>query len=276
MFGMISRRIFLSATAALTGAPVVQAQDMTAVQVAINEGVTYKLAAPATDRFSDVAADLQKLLKRPVQIRRVDSYKDLALGLKEKRYDLAWVHPAHHAILAQLQSGYRLLALTRGFTEYRAAFLINANSTLETLADLKGKRVGAPDEDSITAVMARAALRDVMDKLPQMTYVRYQDAVPFMVENTLVHSGVSASAAVVRAWLEKGGRVLNRTRAVPIKQWICADRMVPQAAELSAYLLGLDPANPDGARRLTALNVGGFIAGDQALMTELGKWLRLV
>jgi phosphonate transport system substrate-binding protein len=270
-------RIRQLATALLTllAASAGWAQDAPLV-FAVNEGVTYRVNPMATvDRFKDVSDDLSKLLKRPVQIKPVADYKELAAGLADKRYDLAWVHPAHHSIKA-LSGGYRLVALTKGFTEYRATFMVRGDSPLKTLADLKDKKIGAPDEDSITSVMMRAALRDAVGSQPlQTTYVRLQDAVPFMVENNFVVTGVSASRAVVKNWQDKGGKVLFTSKPVPIKHLIASAQLPEgQRSQIAAYFLGLDQT-ADGKKRLEALNVPGFVAGDQAELVGLGKWLGL-
>ncbi len=242
---------------------------------AVNEGVTYRVNPMATvERFKDISDDLSKLLKRPVQVKAVTDYKELSAGLIEKRYDLAWVHPAHHSIRALSGGDYQLIALTKGFTEYRASFMVRGDTTLKTPADLKDRKVGAPDEDSITSVMMRAVLRDAFGPQPlPTTYVRLQDAVPFMVENNFVVAGVSASRAVVKGWQEKGGKVLFTSKPVPIKHLIANSKLTEaQRVQISAYFIGLDQS-ADGKKRLEGLNVQGFVPGDQAALLDLGKWL---
>lgn len=238
---------------------------------AVNEGVTYRVNPGATsDRFKDLADDLSKLLKRPVKIQPVTDYKELAAGLGEQRYDMAYVHPAHHAIRAIAKSDYKLVAVTKGFTEYRASFLVPANSTAKSVTELK--KIGAPDEDSITSVLMRATLKEA-GASPEISYVRMQEAVPFMVENNLVSSGVTASRSVVKDWQDKGGKVLFSSKPVPIKQLIASAKLPEaQRAQLAAYFTGLE-SSPDGKKRLESLNVGGFQEYDQNLLAGLGKWL---
>jgi phosphonate transport system substrate-binding protein len=242
---------------------------------AVNEGVTYRVNPGATvERFRDVSDDLSKLLRRPVKVQPVTDYKELAAGLAEQRYDIAWVHPAHHAIRAMAKNGYNLIALTKGFTEYRASFMVRADSPLKTMADLKGRRLGAPDEDSITSVIMRATVRDALGPQPlETTYVRLQDAVPFMVEHGMVAAGVSASRAVVKDWQDKGGKVLATSKPVPIKQLIASSKLTEaQRAQLTSYFVGLDQS-PEGKKRLEGLNVPGFVEFDQNALVGIGKWL---
>ena len=258
--------VFAAGQACAQGAPLV---------FAVNEGVTYRVNPGATvERFRELAEDLAKVLKRPVKVQPVTDYKELAAGLAEQRYDIAYVHPAHHSIRAMAKSGYKLVVVTKGFTEYRASFMTRGDSTMKTLAELKGHKVGAPDEDSITSVIMRATLRDALGPQPlETTYVKLQEAVPFMIENKFVTAGVSASRAVVKAWQDKGGKVLATSKPVPIKHLIASSKVSDaQRAQLEAYFLRLDP-RVEGKKRLEGLNVPGFVEFDQAALLDIGKWL---
>lgn len=242
---------------------------------AVNEGVTYGVNPVATVvRFKDLSEDLTKLLKRPVKVQPVTDYKELAAGLAEQRYDIAYVHPAHHSIRALAKGSYSLVALTKGFTEYRASFMVRSDSPMKTLADLKGHKLGAPDEDSITSVIMRATLRDAAGPQPLDTnYVKMQEAVPFMVEHGMVAAGVTASKTVVKDWQDKGGKILGTSKPVPIKHLIASTKLSEsQRAQLTAYFAGLEQS-ADGKKRLEALNVPGFLEFDQATLLGIGKWL---
>ncbi|MBK0394798.1 phosphate/phosphite/phosphonate ABC transporter substrate-binding protein [Ramlibacter algicola] len=243
---------------------------------AVNEGVTYATSTkPLAERFHDVQEDLQKLLKRPVRVVGVPDYKQLVAGLGAQQFDIAWVHPAHHAIRALKGGGYHLVGLTKGYTEYRASFLVAGTNTLKSVTDLRAARVGAPDEDSVTSVIARATLREALGgQLPQITYVRYQDAVPFMVEHGMADSGVTASGAVVKSWQDKGGKVLARSKPVPIKQLLASSKAVngTQLAQLRSYFAGL-ATTESGKKRLEPLGVQGFEEFDEQVLAGIGGWL---
>jgi phosphonate transport system substrate-binding protein len=246
---------------------------------AVNEGVTYKV--PNTEiraKYAAIAADLTRLLKQPVVIEPIADYPTLRKGLTDKTYDLAMVHPAHVSINAIKNSGYQLLVVTKGFENYRANFLVNATSKLKTLADLKGSKIGAPDEDSITAWMTRAAIRDALGaqaKQVSYAYTRYQDAVPFFVENNLTPSGATAAGAVIKAWTTKGGKVLFQSKAVPIKHIIASPKVSAEQVQIVRnYLLALDSTD-EGKAKLSATKYAGFAAYDDAQMMAIGTWLGL-
>jgi phosphonate transport system substrate-binding protein len=249
-----------------------------ALTFAINEGVTYRVPAEQiAARYAAIAADLSRILKQPVNIEPVGDYPTLRQRLAARAYDLAMVHPAHVSILAIKNSGYRLLAVTKGYQGYSANFLVNADSPLKTLADIKGLRLGAPDEDSITSWMVRASLRDALgDARPvTYTYTRYQDAVPFFVENKLTHAGATASGSVIKAWEAKGGKVLFKSRPVPIKHLIAGPSLnAEQIAQVREYLLTLDETD-EGKKKLEATKYSGFAAYDEAALLAIGVWLGL-
>jgi ABC-type phosphate/phosphonate transport system substrate-binding protein len=247
-----------------------------ALVFAINEGVSYKVPLEEIrGRFAGIAADLGKLLKQPVTIEPIGEYNTLRKGLADKHYDLAMVHPAHISIGAIQQSGYKLVAVTKGFQQYSAQFLVKGDSALKTIADVKEERIGAPDEDSITAVMMRAMLRDAgMDpRKMSITYTRYQEAVPFFVDNGLTKTGVTASAGVVKAWTAKGGKILVRSRPVPIKHIIASPNLSPdQVEKVREYLLGLDSSD-DGKKKLEPTKYSGFDKFEESALVGIGKWL---
>lgn len=269
-------RQLVGALMLLVAAGQAWAQDRPLV-FAVNEGTTYRVNPGATvERFKELSEDLGKLLKQPVKVQAVSDYKELAAGLAEQRYDLAYVHPAHHSIRALAKGSYSLVVVTKGFTEYRASFMVKGDSPLKTLADLKGRKIGAPDEDSITSVIMRATLRDAFGPQPlETTYVKLQDAVPFMVDNNFVAAGVSASKGVVKSWQDKGGKVLATSKPVPIKHLIASNKMTDaQRAQIAAYFISLEQ-NPEGKKRLEALNVPGFETYDQKALVAMGPWLGL-
>lgn len=258
--------------------PLLALQPAQALVLAVNEGVTYRVSNDEIKaRYAPIAADLARLLGQTVTVDPVSHYPTLSQGLTDKAYDIALVHPAHHSIRAIRYSGYQLLAVAKGYENYRAAFLVRADSPLKALAELKGQRLGAPDEDSITAWMVRATLRDAIGdaQTVKVTYTRYQDAVPFFLENKLTHAGATAAGAVIKDWQGKGGKVIAQSKPVPIKHIIAGPGLsAEQRAAVRRYFIDLD-SNDEGRKKLEPTKLKGFTAYDQATMLELGRWLGL-
>ena len=249
-----------------------------ALTFAVNEGVTYRVPLEEVrGRYAVIAADLSKILKQPVTIEPIGDYNQLRRGLQARTYDLAMIHPAHVSIQAIKDSGYKLVVVTKGFQKYTASFLVAADSPLTSLADLRGRKLGAPDEDSITSWMVRATLRDAKVEPAQIriTYTRYQDAVPFFVENRLTDSGATAANALVKAWQGKGGKILAQSKPVPIKHILASPNLgAADVEKVRDYLTGLDGSD-EGRKKLEPTKYSGFERFDEAKMLEIGAWLGL-
>ena len=243
----------------------------------INEGVTYRIAASEVrERYREIADDLTKLLKRPVRIEYMDEYVQMGKDLEAARYDLAYVHPAHYAIRAIDKAHYRLVAVTKGYTDYRASFLVKSDATYASLTDPRIQQVGMPDADSITAWIVRATLRDALGpkaKTLRLRYTRYQDAVPFMVDYGFAEVGATAASAVIKEHTDKGGKILLKSKPVPIKELIASPNLPAQdLAHIQQYFLTLETTD-EGQRRLAKLGYKGFATFDERQLVELGRWL---
>lgn len=247
------------------------------VLVAVNEGVTYQEGGPASERYKPLLQLLSKELKQPVKLQAVDKYATLEKGLAEGKYDLAFIHPAHIGLLAVKKDGYEGLVTAKGYTDYRARVLVPKNSPLKSMEDLRGKKIGVPSLESITTVMFTANLRALKIPQPEKSYTatRYQDAVPFMIDNGFVDAGVTASNAVVQAWTAKGGRVLGETKPVPIKQFIASKKMSEADREKVKKLLLELSDSEAGKAALQKIGMTGFLPWNDASMKEAATRLGL-
>jgi ABC-type phosphate/phosphonate transport system substrate-binding protein len=246
------------------------------ITLAVNEGVTYYVTpSEIREKYKELSELLGKQLKTTVRVVPVDQYPVLRKGLDEQQYELAFVHPAHHSLMSMRDGKYRLVVLTKGYTDYKARFFVMKDAPFKQPGDMKGKRFGMPDPDSITAVITRATLRDlgIDTAKAEIRTTRYQDAVPFFVENGFSDVGVTGSGAVVKQWQEKGGAVLLESKGVPIKHMIASTKMSDADVEkVRAVMLGLDKSET-GQKILAKLGYKGYEAGDPQQLAALTKWL---
>ena len=99
--------------------------------------------------------------------------------------------------------------------------------------------------------LTASGAREPTPSVVRVVTTQYQDAVPFYLENGFAQAGATASTAVVKGWTDKGGKVLYRSRPVPIKQ-IIASSKVPadeQQRIRSALLTLREASRPRCARR---------------------------
>lgn len=259
------------------------AQDLV---FAVTEGVTYQ-ATPKEirDKFAPLAEVLAKATGRRVRTVLVPAYNDARAGLAKQEFDVAFLHPAH-VPMAEIKAGrYKAVAWTQGFTEYTASVLIPGTTPLKSMQDLNGRTLVTPDPDSITAVMVRAMFRGekltaTADREPPANAVRvittrYQDAVPFYIENGFAQAGVTAANSVVKAWTDKGGKVLVKSRPVPIKQFIVSTKLpADDQQRIREALLTLRDSKP-GRDALETVGYRGFIAPNPELEAATIAWLGL-
>jgi phosphonate transport system substrate-binding protein len=251
---------------------------------AVTEGVTYQ-ATPKEirDKFAPLAEYLGRAVGRHVRIVLVPAYDDLRAGAAKQEFDLAFVHPAHVS-MAEIKAGrYKSIAWTTGYTEYTASLLVKADRPFKALDDLKGRTIVTPDPDSITAAMVRAMFRT--EKVPLSTAkeispaaakvitTRYQDAVPFYLEYGFAEVGVTAANAVVKSWTEKGGKVMLKSRPVPIKQFIVSTKLPPDEQQrLREALVNIKESKP-GREALEAVGYKGFVAPNPEFEGSTIAWL---
>jgi ABC-type phosphate/phosphonate transport system substrate-binding protein len=222
------------------------------------------------ERYKPLAELLSKELNKPVKIRSIEKYAELEKDLTEERVDLAFIHPAHIGLRAIAHGNYFGLCSAKGFTDYRARVLVAKDSPLKTLQDLKGKKIGVPSMESITTTMFIASLRQMNITQPEKSFTatRYQDAVPFMVENGFVDAGVTGSSAVEASWKSKGGRVLGETKPIPIKQFLASQKInSADRLKIQNLLISL-PDNKAGKAALAKIGMTGFVPWNAEVMKE--------
>lgn len=267
-------KLFLTIIAAAGVMNAAIAQEIT---LAINEGVTYQDGEPIRERYKPIVELLSKELKRPIKILSIDKYAEFEKGLSEEQYELVFIHPAHIGLRAVKNGRYEGLATAKGFTDYRARVMVKRDSPLQEIADLRGKKLGVPALESITTVMFTAHLRDLGFLTPEKFYkaTRYQDAVPFMIENDFVDAGVTGSAAVAKAWIAKGGRIIGEAKPVPIKQFLVSKKLSDaERAKIQSLILNLSETE-SGNIALSRIGMTGFVHWNETVMNDAIKRLGL-
>ena len=254
---------------------------------AINEGVTYRTGAEVTrQNYKAIADDLGRLLQAKVRLEVVSDYATLEKELAAKSYDIAFIHPTHIALTPVKKGDYSLAVVSKAHLNYKASFLSKTAAQPKSPEELGkllasvSKPVGSPDANSITAWLIRATLRDAAaaahSTAPKLKFTRYQDSIPFMVENGFVDVAATASEPIVKEWTAAGGKVIAASRSVPIKNVIVSNALGKEAIEIiRAYFTELT-ANADGQAKLERVGLKqGFIGYDQTAYMAIGTWLGL-
>ena len=249
-----------------------------ALVLGVTEGVTYKATdAEIEGKFEGIAKALSTATREPVKLKVISSYNGLREALKTNQVDLAFIHPSHIALEAIKAGNFKAIAWTGGFTEYKVSFLCKEPQPIQNWASVAGKGFVTPDPDSITAVMTRATLKENGIKLAdvKLQTTRYQEAVPFYVENGFAAYGATASGAVVKAWKDKGGKTCAESRPMPIKQWIVSTKLDEGTTNTLRETLLAMGQNEAGKKALAPSGYKGFVPRSEELEKKLILWLGL-
>jgi phosphonate transport system substrate-binding protein len=268
------------------------AQTKERLLFAINEGgISHIVGKDVAPRYKELALELSKILKKPVDIEVAVDYKALKNDLLTDRYDMALIHPTHIAMGAVGSSRFQFIASEKSYTNYQVSFFVPAASALKSLSDLKNpairdKTLIAPMQDSVTSALARGVLKETLGNLPPVTYTQQEDALPFssengaaelesmlfLLKNGLGAYGVSASNAVINDWKASGGRVIGTSPKVPVKIILANAKLSASEREkISQYFLNLDKSDA-GLKQLQRMGFTGFTALEPSKITALVNW----
>ena len=120
---------------------------------------------PATEimaRFSPLARYLAQGLGVPVSVEIAPDYDAHIEALGEGAVDIAFLGPASYVRLVQMHGPHPLLArlAVHDKSAFRGVVAVKAESSLQTLADLRGKRFAFGDPNStMSALVPTAMLR---------------------------------------------------------------------------------------------------------------------
>ncbi|SFM03180.1 phosphate/phosphite/phosphonate ABC transporter substrate-binding protein [Variovorax sp. OV329] len=244
--------------------------------IGVTEGVTYRATDPEIEaKFAPIAEALGKALKQPVSIKVLSTYNASRAAMQQQQVDVVFLHPAHLAFESTKSGRYKSVAWTSGYTDYKVSFLCKDAQPISNWKEFAGKSLVTPDPDSITAVITRAMLREqgLQDGSVKLSTTRYQDAVPFYVQNGFTAYGATASAGVIRAWKGTGGKTCAESRAVPIKQWLASSKLdATTTATVRETLLELSTTDA-GKKALATSGYTSFVAPSAELEKTLTSWL---
>lgn len=244
--------------------------------IGVTEGVTYRATDPEIEaKFAPIAEALGKALKQPVSIKVLSTYNASRAAMQQQQVDVVFLHPAHLAFESTKSGRYKSVAWTAGYTDYKVSFLCKDAQPISNWKEIAGKSLVTPDPDSITAVITRAMLREqgLQEGSVKLSTTRYQDAVPFYVQNGFTAYGATASAGVIKAWKGSGGKTCAESRAVPIKQWLASSKLdATTTATVRETLLELSSTDA-GKKALAASGYTSFVAPSADLEKTLTSWL---
>jgi len=256
--------------------------------LAVNEGATYSSVESPRQSFRAIADGIGRVTASRIRLEAVTDYAVLEQALRERRIDIALVHPAHLSATAVAQSGYAVVAVSAAHAAYRPYFMCRATINGDSVGDIVrahqapgAKPIGLPAQSSITSVMARANIGEVIDagpvlRTPTYKYTRHQDAMVSMIEYGFVDCSVTGARPIADAWAAAGGKVVAGPRTAPVKVILVNPRKVSADAQaaLRSYVVTLSHTM-EGRAQLDRIGLPqGFVTLDNAALIDATRWLQ--
>lgn len=154
--------------------------------------------------FKGLADYLSDKLGQPVRVQASQSYKRYMANTQKKRYAFIYGPPSM-AVEAYQTAGYEPVVKIPGVLS--ASFMSMSTGDVAFPEDMKGKRIGMPDDDSLMTKLAMAKLRS-MKINPQTYFAKVQtfnaasDVISALKLN-LIDVGV-ANSSMFNVWTAQG------------------------------------------------------------------------
>lgn len=251
------------AAAALCATPMVRAQSAPADawRLLINEAFTADLSISMLALRYKNWADYMATAVRNKQVM-LDPVVNVKRFLEQARGDQKPLVVFGKSVnqIAKLVRDQGYQPMVRRADPYKSAFIVGANSSIQTMGQLAGRKILMPDEYAATTAVAKAELRR-LNVESFVSHTRFQDAVAQQVALGAAEAGV-VNPTIARKWKEDGGRILGETQ--PVVNWsVLASPKAPPdlVARMTDALLAM---NTQAAPILGEIGVKQWARADRA------------
>ncbi|WP_295450343.1 phosphate/phosphite/phosphonate ABC transporter substrate-binding protein [uncultured Thiodictyon sp.] len=206
-----------------------------------------------------------------VEVRIFPTYEEGVHAIVRGEVDFSRLGPASYVIAKQRNPDVNLLAVEAhdGKKDFSGLIVVAKDSSIQSLADLRGKRFAFGDPTSTTgrylaqAELAKAGI--TAKDLASYEYLGRHDKVVFAVASGTHDAGASNEGTVQKYAAERGLRELARFPS-PTQAWVARSGLDTNvAAALRSTLLSMTgPA-------LDYLDRNGFLPADDSNYDELRK-----
>ncbi len=200
--------------------------------------------------FSPIAAALGKALGHDVQFRSTSTFEKFLERIDEQIYDFAFMQPFDYVYAAD-KYGYIPLA-TRD-EMLAAIFVVNSDSSLRSLQDLKGGKLALPPETAAVTLLAKQALQAAGVDVAQLTLSYHRSHTSCMQQVIIKEADACATAAPALRHFEKEInkelRVIGESTTIPHSLFAVHPR-VPAEVRQRALEAILSWATTDEGRKL--------------------------
>lgn len=233
------------------------------------------------ERYKPVLRYLSEYLQIPCELVVPDSYADLLNLFHEREVDLAYFGGYSYVKAHQIDHAIPLV-MRRVDTRFTSLFIVNADSPVQTLEGLEGKRIAFGSRLSTSGhLMPRYFLqqKNIQPEtfFSEVQYSGAHDKTAYWVRDGLVDVG-AANATTIRSMLDNNLigpdeiRILWETPPYADYVWAVQPEFTKDLdARVRDAFLQLSPANAEHAIILKNLNAVGYIPADPDLFAPLAR-----
>ncbi|MFZ5775542.1 MAG: phosphate/phosphite/phosphonate ABC transporter substrate-binding protein [Thermodesulfobacteriota bacterium] len=228
----------------------------------------YKSPKPMVELFAPVASRLEQKLGRKVQLVTAPDAETFMARSKNREYDLAL--PCVTCFFRIQPYGYKVIA--RGTPPFHGGVLVRKESDIQSITQLRGRKVAATAEHSYGGYLFCRAQLDAQgidpDKDVEFHFLGKQDSVIMAVANGKFEAGVvrvdaldSPAFASIREQL----REVSRSVEIPQFPFVVGQGIDEKTvAVIREVLTSLSPEVAADAEILSALQVRKIVAAEDA------------
>ena len=242
---------------------------------AVSEGTSGSIdTSQAIAKYRPLADMMEKTLGKPVIVSLVRNFETLEAGMKSGEFDLVMARPSDYPARGVRDYKYNLVATSK--PDGQCFFIVEKNSLLKTVADVKGKNIMFPEKIAYMSKFCTAELRDkgINVNAEKMIYAKEQGAVGWSVENKLSDvGGIASYSGVAKNWEKSGQRILHKSALQPYSPLIAGSRVpADKVAKLKTVLAGLEKTEA-GQKVLKSAGIQGFNPESSERLLALLAWL---
>ncbi len=242
------------------------------ITLGINAGVSTRDSFKVqTEKFAPLAQGASRALRVPISVEPVRS-PEVPKAVAAKRIDLLIIH-TNAALAAVKKEGYTMLALSRDLKDDRVHFMVRKDGPA-SVAGCRGKTIWSAGAKSYATETGRAVLRSqgVAGEDFTLKVTKYQDAIPFMLDNEFGDVGMTRVETIAREWERGGGRILYSTDRLPVYALVAkpgGDAALMR--RVGEWMVAMSQT-PEGEAALAPGGFKGFRATTTAEADALATW----
>lgn len=225
-------------------------------------------------KYQGLADVIGRAVKQKVEVVFLREFANLEDGMRAQRLDFVIARPSDYPARGMRDHGYKFVASAK--PDGQCYIIATKDAPIQSVAELKGKRLVLPEQAAYMTKFCTAELRDLgvdLAKQP-VQYVREQGAVAFYLQNKFADvGGVASYSGVAAKWEKDGHKVLHKSRPQPYFPLIASRKFSDAQVAAVQAALGALPESEAGRSVLTTVGIKEFDLTAATRLRDLLKWL---